>query len=195
MKKSTRTLLGTATAAALGALLILGGTGSLAFWSDSSTSATQEIQSGSLDLGTATGINLASAKIVNCASTCTTAVTYTGSPLVPGDTITGTATVPVRLVGANMRAGLTVQPTTAAISASVPADNALASAVSVTVKSIYGDNGTGIPNASRTVNLSPMDATIPVVFEVSLPSNAGNAAMGGRVSIVASYTLTQIGAA
>src|SRR5690606_34200346 len=51
MKKTTAA----AVAAAVGAALLLGGAGTLAYWSDTETSATQSISSGKLNLDAATG--------------------------------------------------------------------------------------------------------------------------------------------
>ena len=200
MKKSTRTLLGTSVAAALGALLLLGGTGSLAFWSDTETSATQQIQSGTLDLGSSSQITTASATIKQCTTptTCSAPVAYAGGFLVPGDVVTATMNVPVTLVGQNLKAQLAVSPSKAATGGStVPADVALASAMTITVKSINSPTGAATPSTVTLTSATAATRTIPVVLEIAFPwGTAGqyNDAMGGKVTFAATYTLTQIAA-
>lgn len=196
MKKSTRTLLGTSVAAALGALLLLGGTGSLAFWSDTATSATQQIQSGTLDLGTVGLGNISSATIKQCTPTCSTPVAYGGGAIVPGDVIAATINVPVTLVGQNLKAEFTVAPTKSAPSSST-ADVALNNAVSITVKSV---NNPAAASTPATITLTPSQVTggtVPVIVEVTFPWGTPgqyNDAMGGKIALGATYTLTQIAA-
>lgn len=194
MKKSTRTLLGTSLAAALGAALLLGGTGTLAFWSDTATSTTQQIQSGTLDLGSSSQITTSGATLKQCTSSgCGSAVAYAGGPLVPGDVITTTVNVPVTLVGENLEAQFTVTPSKTASAA--PADAALANALTVTVKSVNNIAATTTP-ATTTLTPTQISAgTVPVVLEIEFPWGAVgqyNTAMGGTVSFAAAYTLTQI---
>ncbi|MBG6238782.1 alternate signal-mediated exported protein [Mycetocola sp. CAN_C7] len=199
MKKPIRTLLGLSVAAVLGSILLLGGAGSLAFWSDSSTSATQQIQSGSLDLGTSSQMTFANATIKQCAPTCTSStpsVAYAGGPLVPGDVVTATVNVPVTLVGQNLKARFAVTPTKNPTVASAAADVALSNAMSITVKQINGATATS-PAALTLTPAQIANGTVPVVLEVAFPwGTAGqyNDAMGGKVSLAATYTLTQIAA-
>ena len=196
MKKSTRTLLGTSIAAALGAMLLLGGTGSLAFWSDTATSATQRIQSGTLDLGSSSQISTTGATLKQCTTptTCGPSAAYTGGPLVPGDVVTATVNVPVTLAGQNLQARFTATPSKTASSAAA-ADVALRDALTVTVKSV---NGTATASTPATITLTPSQlsgGTVPVVVEITFPwgtTGQYNNAMGGMVTFSAAYTLAQI---
>lgn len=198
MKKSTRTLLGTSVAASLGAVLLLGGTGSLAFWSDTETSATQQIQSGTLDLGSSSQITTAGATIKQCTTptSCTDPVAYAGGPLVPGDVVAATVNVPVTLAGQNLKARFTVAPTKTATGTSA-ADAALANALTVKVTTI---KTTDVSTTTPTITLASAQhssGTVPVVIEIAFPwGTAGqyNDAMGGQATFAASYTLTQIAA-
>lgn len=198
MKKSIRTLVGATVAATLGVILLLGGTGTFARWSDTSSSSAQRIQSGTLDLGTVGLSNFSAATITQCTPTCsTTSSNYTGDAIVPGDVISVTINVPVTLVGKNLKAQFSMAPSKAVPAGStLAADAALRDAVSITVKSVKGVPQT---TASAPVTLTPTmmgtDKTVPVVVEVKFPwGQPGdyNGAMGGKVALAASYTLTQI---
>ena len=196
MKKSTRTLLGTSAAAVLGAVLLLSSAGTLAFWSDTTTSATQTISSGTLDLGTIGLENISSATIKQCTTptSCTTPVAYGGGAIVPGDVIAATINVPVTLAGQNLKARFTVTPSKTAPSTAA-ADIALRDAVSITVKSVNGTAATGTPSNTTLTPSQVTGGTVPVVIEVSFPwgtTGQYNNAMGGNVSLGAVYTLTQI---
>lgn len=198
MKKSIRTLVGATVAATLGAILLLGGTGTFARWSDTASTAAQPIQSGTLDLGTVGLSNFSAATITQCTPTCsTTSSNYTGGAIVPGDVISVTINVPVTLVGTNLRAQFSMTPSKDVPAGStLAADAALRDAVSITVKSIKGVTQTTAP-VTLTPTMMGTDKTIPVVVEVKFPwGQPGdyNGAMGGKVSLAASYTLTQIAA-
>ncbi|MET0862273.1 MAG: alternate-type signal peptide domain-containing protein [Microbacterium sp.] len=198
MKKSTRTLLGSSIAAALGALLLLGGTGSLASWSDTETSQTQQIQSGTLDLGSSSQITTAGATIKQCTPDCTGAQSapYTGGPIVPGDVITATVNIPVTLTGQNLTARFDVSPTKAATGGdTVAEDVALRDALLVKVTTI---KTTDVSATTPTITLTSAEhstGTIPVVIEITFPWGTPglyNNAMGGQVTLAANYSLTQI---
>ncbi len=197
MKKSTRTLLGASVSAVLGSMLLLGGSGTLAFWSDTETSATQQIQSGTLDLGSSNEITIGSnPTIKQCTTTssCSTPQSYRGGAIVPGDVITATVSIPVTLIGENLRAGFAFTPVKA-VNGSTAADAALNAAVSMTVKSIDGKAVTAAANTVASVDLGPTaKRSVPVVVEVSFPwgtSGQYNSAMGGKIKLSATYALTQ----
>ena len=215
MKKSVRTLIGASIAAVLGSTLLLGGAGTLAFWSDTSSSAAQQIQSGQLDLGTIGATNI-DAKIVQRTDGKTNIgqpVQYNGGPIVPGDVIIATVNIPVTLVGNNMKAKFTISPTDLAVASTDPlieAKNvAMANALSMTVVRI-GDPGFPLvpvagatPGQSTTLTPASLkDAkvvngvkVIPVVVEIAFPWGTPgqyNDTMGGQVKLSANYSLTQV---
>lgn len=204
MKKSARTLIASSVAVALGALLLVGGAGSLAFWSDAETGTVQQIQSGTLDLGTVGLGNVSSATIKQCTTAgCTTPLNYGGGAIVPGDVIAATINVPVKLIGQNMKAKFSIAPKkTAGATGTVAnaADIALAAAVTVKIKKVETTEfPTAIADASQSVQLGAIgERTVPVLVEVTFPwgATAGdyNAAMGGKLSLGATYTLEQIAA-
>ncbi|MFU8946713.1 alternate-type signal peptide domain-containing protein [Mycetocola zhadangensis] len=201
MKKSARTLVGASIAAVIGSALLLGGAGTLAFWSDTASVASQQIQSGTLDLGTSSSITITAPSIKQCTPTCTAQTpssAYTGAPLVPGDVVTATMNVPVTLSGQNMKATFTVAPSKTPVSVTT-ANTALSNALSVKVVTV----GNKTPatddagNASLTLTPAALNgaATIPVVVEIAFPwgsTGQYNDTMGGQVKLAAAYTLTQV---
>lgn len=197
MKKSIRTLVGASVAATLGAVLLLGGTGTMARWSDTAVTSTEQIQSGNLDLGTVGLSNFSATTITQCTPVCSAPTAYTGGAIVPGDTLSLTVNVPVTLVGTNMKAQFSVQPSKAAPANPTAADIALRDAVSISVTSIKGVQQTTAPAVTLTPSTMGTAKTVPVVVEVKFPWGTPgqyNGAMGGRVSLAAAYTLTQIAA-
>jgi len=101
MKKTTK---GVLAASAAGALL-LGGAGSLAFWTDSQSVGGDSIASGhmSLDAANCSGWTLDTGETVADAS----------GKLVPGDVLTNDCTYTINAVGTHLRAGLTVTDSSA----------------------------------------------------------------------------------
>ena len=200
MKKSIRTLITASVAATLGATLLLGGAGTLAFWSDTSSSAAQQIQSGTLDLGSSDKISVTNPTIKQCTPTCATQTSpYAGAAIVPGDVITATVNVPVTLVGQNMKANFVITPnkTAAAVTA---ANTAMTKALSITVLKVNNtvvtpDSTTGAATVALTPSSVSSAGTVPVTVEIKFPwGNPGdyNDTMGGQVKLAASYSLTQI---
>lgn len=197
MRKSTRTVSGTALTAALGAALLLGGPSSLAFWSGGKSSATQQVQSGNLDLGSSSELTVTNATIKQCTPTCPSAAApYTGGPIVPGDVITTTVSVPVTLLGDNLQAEFSVVPAAIAASSSSVADVALRDALEISATFI---NDSPAMSPGSAILTPPVVAgnSIPVVVEVAFPwGTAGqyNDATSGHVTLSVEYTLTQIAA-
>ena len=175
MKKTTAA----AVAAAVGAVLLLGGAGTLAYWSDTETSAAQTISSGTLDLGTLAD---GSWKVTN--GTVVDAA-YTGA-IVPGDKLTKTVNVPVTLAGQNIKATLAV--TTPSVASS---DAALVSALTVAVESVGGTTG-----ASKTfTGANAATPTVPVVITVSFPFGTEDITSASElksISFTSVYKLTQV---
>lgn len=200
MKKSVRTLIGASIAAVLGSTLLLGGAGTLAFWSDTATAAPQQIQSGVLDLGSSESISMASATIKQCTPTCTTQTPsspYAGGALVPGDVVTATMNVPVTLAGQNMKANFAITPNKTAASVT-PANTALTNALTINVVKV-NNASPKVDATAASISLTPEALngakTIPVTFEITFPwGTVGqyNDTMGGQVKLAAAYSLTQI---
>jgi alternate signal-mediated exported protein len=197
MKKSVRTLIGVSLAAVIGSTLLLGGAGTLAFWSDSSAAAAQEIQSGTLDLGTSASITVSNPTIKQCAPTCSAVTAYAGGALVPGDVVSATMNVPVTLAGQNMKADFVITPSKTA-PAVTTANTALTNALSIKVVRVNNAAVTADAAGAATVSLTPASvttATVPVTLEITFPwGTVGqyNDTMGGQVRLAAAYTLTQV---
>ncbi|MBF4570074.1 alternate-type signal peptide domain-containing protein [Plantibacter sp. VKM Ac-2880] len=172
---STKKVAIAAIAGGVGVALLLGGAGTLAYWTDNAATS-QEIQTGSLALGTITD----AWSIKNGAGA---AQSFTG-PIVPGDVLTTTVSVPVDVTGQNMNAKLDVTD------AIVDGDATLEGALQVKVVSVNGIAGS---TATTT-----QDATVPVVISVTFPfgtTGQYNDAEVAKAVFSAKYTLTQVPAA
>lgn len=201
MKKITKA----AIAGTVGAALLVGGAGSLAFWTDTENGPAVQIQSGQLDIAPLTSASQTwKIQQVVAGSTSSTSVDFAPATdkIVPGDVLTTTVNVPVTLVGKNIKAKLdvAVQALTprspAGTPANIAADAALIAALNsnggIKVTKINNVAVTGLPTANLTAG-----GTIPVEIAVTFPwgdatTNSYNAAMLGLVNFQANYTLTQI---
>lgn len=186
MKKTTTVAL----TAALGATLLLGGAGTLAFWTDTKTSATQTINSGNLSLGALESGNW---KIQNVVGDKKSQLVDLNSNtrIVPGDVLTQTVQVPVTLVGENLKANLTVS------GPQLVGDNNLKNALSATVVSINGQAVNANGSTPAAVALTPTSVNngkVPVVISVTFPFGTAATAIEQMqsTSITSSYTLTQV---
>lgn len=198
MKKITKA----AIAGTVGAALLVGGAGSLAFWTDSSEGPQVEIQSGQLDLGTVASTEqswLIQQVVAGTAAQPAVAFNAASDLIVPGDVLTTTVEIPVTLVGKNLEAVLAVDVDALSVGeAPSAADTALLAALQgggVTVTTI---NGTAVGTGVSSVNLTPAsvtDGTVAVEIAVVFPwGTAGqfNDAKLGDVAFQADYTLTQV---
>lgn len=155
MKKSTKG----AIAAGAAAVLLLGGAGSLAYWSDAESADGGTITAGSLTLS---------------AVTCGTSWLEGASPvttIVPGDTVTKTCTGTLTLVGDHIGATVALDPTSVAaaetafndevdITAALTAPAAAITAPGthdVTVTITVAFDGTAATNDSQAAT-APLDA-------------------------------------
>lgn len=149
MKKSTKGAL----AASAAAVLLLGGAGSLAYWTSSSTIDPSTITAGDLQLGTA-----------SCAAWTYVGVGGTFVPatdrVVPGDSVTRVCTIPVTAVGKNLKADLTLP--TAGLTKN-PAD---ANFTATATYKVGTDPATAVSKTqiTSTDNASNVYATITVNF-------------------------------
>lgn len=207
MKKITKA----AIAGTVGAALLVGGAGSLAFWTDTESGPAVAVQSGNLDLGVVgngswTIQQSASDMPTGKAQTSSSAVTVSGSPaslsesIVPGDVLTTTVSVPVALVGKNIKAALKVTPTVTATGGPTTQAGKLAAVLNSATNPIkvVSINGT-TPAADNSVTLTPANiaaGTVSVVIAVTFPwgtaTTAVDGAALGSVQFNAAYTLTQV---
>ncbi|MGO4256986.1 alternate-type signal peptide domain-containing protein [Marmoricola sp. RAF53] len=105
MNKSTKGAL----AAAAGAVLLLGGAGSLAYWTDAATVAGGALNSGKLTLTDTTtgGCAAASWTLDGAESPAGAAFDPVTDTLVPGDVLTKSCTYTIGAVGTHLRANVT----------------------------------------------------------------------------------------
>ena len=193
-----KTVTKAAIAGVAGVTLLLGGAGTLAFWTDTQAGSVVTIATGNLDLGTpADGSDWAlqqNAADLPAGTAEADPVAYTTQLLVPGDTLTKTVQIPVVLTGENNRARLDV---TAA-----NATGALGDALSAEILSINGEAVTTPTDGVATVTLTTAevaaltDGAVEVEYRVVLDWSAPNATRnltGANASnFQAQYTLTQV---
>lgn len=174
MQKSTK---GALAAAAAGTLL-LGGAGSLAYWTSAQTVSGTTITSGHLKLGTpdcGTGWQLDG----------TPTTSYTTQRLVPGDTLTKTCTTTVSASGAHLKANFSVDT-----GAGATGSPALLNEITVTP--VYKVNnvvvsGTAVPVANGDV--VTVDLTVAWPYGATA-NNASNVAGGGLTETLDTITVT-----
>ena len=176
MKKQTKG----AVAAGGAAVLLLGGLGSLAYWSDSDHIAGDTITAGELSMGTITG---------SWKDQLNNNITTSSFRMVPGDTLTYTANVPITAYGTNLHAK--VYADTAAVTGT------LAPKVTTTIKSgATSISNSGNSNNAITVTVPststgaqpPAPVDIPVTVTIALPFGS----TVDNTSINTALDLTQI---
>lgn len=176
MKKTTAA----AVAATVGAVLLLGGAGTLAYWSDNATTSQQTISSGELVVDDSV---IGSWNVKNGALD-TTGKTFEGT-VVPGDTLTTTVNVPIKLVGQNIKGELVVAKNT---ESTFDAANAT---VAVALGGVNVDNGITAGNtADKLVFSKAFNGTVPVSITVAFPSGS-TIDMNKALKVGLNYTLTQ----
>lgn len=196
MKKLTKITL----AGGLGAALLTGGAGSLAFWSDDAAGDSGVIQAGTLDLGTVTDGAWKISHVGDGTGTATTPVAFDPAvhTIVPGDVLTFTESVPVTLDGENLAA---VFDGTIDITPTGPADaedDALAAALGgdpdlafTTMTGATGDLALGVDGALTGEGTGSVLVTTTVSFPWGTAGQY-NAAKLGSLDFAVDYTLTQV---
>ena len=169
MKKATKG----AVAAAAASTLLLGGAGTLAYWTGTSTATGEDITGGTLALSTMS----CSWTVSHSGGTATSFDPATGR-LVPGDTAVETCSSTITATGQNLVADLS------ATGGGATGD--LASALTVTPAfTVDGASATSISSADDGKTLG---ATITVEFPMG--TTADNSSNGGKAVSVADYVIT-----
>ena len=189
-----KTVTKAAIAGVAGVTLLLGGAGTLAFWTDTQAGSVVTIATGNLDLGTpADGSDWAlqqNAADLPADTAEALSVPYIAQLLVPGDTLTKMVQVPVVLTGENNRARLDI---TAA-----NAEGALDDALSAEILTINGTAVTTPADGSASVTLTTAQVaaltggTVPVTYRVAFDWTADNTTKLATTTFQAQYTLTQV---
>lgn len=173
---------GALAAAAAGALL-LGGAGSLAYWSDSQTVSGGAISSGTLSLTQETGQSCTDWTLD--AEGGPTAYTPGVTLVVPGDVISKTCDYTVNASGAHLAADLTMDAT------SITGSNALSAALDATADYTLDGNavstGQDITSADDGLELS---AAISVTFDSATSGLTAQGLSAGLDNIVVSLQQT-----
>ena len=170
MKKTTKGAL----AAGAAAVLLLGGAGTLAYWTDSATVSGGELTAGELDLSD-----------VTCASTWTEGADTDVELLVPGDTVTKECTGTITMTGDHISATVALDddsvedaeaafnlPTTAgdavSISAALTGGGTVTSSgpVSITI-TVAWPYGTVPDNDAQGVSTSELDGLVLNAVQVN----------------------------
>ncbi|MFZ4843348.1 alternate-type signal peptide domain-containing protein [Mycetocola saprophilus] len=188
MKKTTTA----AIAATLGAALLLGGAGTLAYWTDTKDAQAQTINSGSLELGQIGSANWSVQHVVGNTKTQPTQVDPSSFRIVPGDVLTTTVNVPVTLTGNDIKASLKVDQLRWEASS-------LRDKLSVSVVSIKGqtpvDGAVTLTstNGQSTVNV-PVVIAVTYKWDGETPVAANRGEISNSATLQAKYTLTQVAA-
>jgi alternate signal-mediated exported protein len=176
MKKQTKA----AVAAGAGAILLLGGAGSLAFWNDTSTAPGGVVSSGTLSLddcaggGTWTDVNHGNVVIPN----------ITTFRIVPGDTVSYNCATAVNAIGNNLTATLTAN--IGAVTAGTGSAQLLAALQPAVITATA--NGVSLPSGATGVQITPSVAGQPIVVTVTMtfnPATTGTTAQAQTVNLAA----------
>ncbi len=172
-----------AIAATVAGALLLGGAGSLAYWSDSKTVTGGSITSGTLSLTQETG-QVCSSWTLDAAGGATT---YTPGVtlVVPGDVITKTCVYTVNASGQHLAADLTMDAT------SVTGSNALASALTPSATFTLGGNAVATgQDITAADNGAVLTAQISVTFASATSGLTAQGMTAGLDNIVVSLVQT-----
>ena len=193
MKKSTKALI----AGGIGVALLVGGAGTVSFWTDQEDGGNGVISAGTLELGTPAGGGWEISHEGDSSGTATEPVAFNpgSDQIVPGDILTYTQSIPVTLEGENIKAefngNIDVTPDSDA-----DADNKLADAIT-------GDDlaATGLTGATGDLSLDGEtltgegEGTVEVTTTITFPwgtEGQYNDAKLGALDFAVDYTLTQV---
>lgn len=165
MNKTTKGALAAGTAA----VLLLGGAGSLAFWSADGTVAGTTINSGELKLGAADcgDWKIDGDSIFN----------VTTGKIVPGDTLTKTCTYAITASGDHLDADVDV---------TTPATASGALSSSVEVSGAFTVDGESVTKISSANNTKLLSSTVTVKFPYGVKNNDSQALAG----VLSDYVVT-----
>jgi alternate signal-mediated exported protein len=176
MKKSTKG----AAAAATAGVLLLGGAGTLAFWTDTITIGGDSIESGQLELVDTTGTNGSCAGAgwtLDSAETDDTEFDPDTDAIVPGDVLTKVCTFDVTAVGNHLRATLLTTQGQTASDLSPP----------VTVSSAFTIGGAA---STGTITEENDGDEIEATITVSFPYGTEDNTTQNKALSVEDYTIT-----
>lgn len=191
MKKLTKATI----AAGTGVILLIGGAGTVAYWTDEADGGTGVIQSGTLELGDVTGGEWMISHTGDGDGAATDPVAFTpgDDQVVPGDELTYTQDVPVTLAGENIAAAFAGSIDVEATSGDA-ADTALAAAIESDAD-LSVDSGSSGVTIEDDVITGPADGTVAVTTTITFPwgtEGEFNDAMLGSLDFSVDYTLTQV---
>lgn len=178
MKKSTKG----AAAAGTAAVLLLGGAGSLAYWTDSSTISGTDINSGQMSLADddCGGWKLDDGSALTA-----------DTKLVPGDSVSNVCTYTIHAVGDHLSATLSTPAAVAATGALAEAPGA-----SLPVSAAYDLEGTSLTSSSSTITSADdgkkLTATISVDFEYGTPDSSATDGTNGNATQDKAASLSDI---
>jgi alternate signal-mediated exported protein len=188
-----------AIAGAAGIILLMGGAGSLAYWSDSATAGAQgqTITAGQLKFGTPT----AGAWYLNNSTTALTSTQLSQLKIVPGDKLEFKQDVPFNAQGTNLKFQATTAAGTWAAADSSSNSTDLATAIMTTAQTTATVSGTGFTNSSGTYTITTntgqvQAGTVSISVSFTFPSTTtGSTGQTGAVKLNTStgvVTLTQV---
>jgi len=163
-----------AIAGAAGIILLMGGAGSLAYWSDSANAGagSQVVTAGQLKFGTA------AAGTWSLNGTTITAANLASARIVPGDTVSFTQTVPFTAQGNNLKFKATTVAGTWVANSSSTADSDLAAAIA----------GSAQTTATTVSGTGFNSAVVSGETIYSIPAATGGTAVNSSATITVSFT-------
>lgn len=172
MRKTTKGAL----AAGAAAILLMGGAGTLAYWTDTGTITGASITSGTLNLANPS----CGSWTLDAAGGSTTFDPATGT-IVPGDTLTRTCTFDVVAVGNHLAADLSIS------TPSYTGSNALTTDLSASAAFTVG--GSSVTSITSADNGSVLSATVTLVFNTASDNTTENlTAVLNDVTVTATQT-------
>ncbi|WP_167854341.1 alternate-type signal peptide domain-containing protein [Brevibacterium sp. S111] len=193
MKKSTKALI----AGGIGVALLVGGAGTVSFWTDEAEGGDGVISAGTLDLGSPAGGGWEISHEGDGSGTATEPVAFDPSAdqIVPGDVLSYTQSIPVTLEGENIKAefngSIDVTPSTDGT-----ADTALSEAIESEDLAATGLTGaTGDLSLDGETLAGEGDGSVEVTTTITFPwgtEGQYNDAKLGSLNFAVDYTLTQV---
>jgi alternate signal-mediated exported protein len=193
VKKSTKALI----AGGIGVALLVGGAGTVSFWTDEAEGGDGVISAGTLDLGSPAGGGWEISHEGDGSGTATEPVAFDPSAdqIVPGDVLSYTQSIPVTLEGKNIKAefngSIDVTPSTDGT-----ADTALSEAIESEDLAATGLTGaTGDLSLDGETLAGEGDGSVEVTTTITFPwgtEGQYNDTKLGSLNFAVDYTLTQV---
>lgn len=192
MKNTTKA----AVAGGVGVALLLGGAGTIAYWTDTQAGAAATVQSGNLELGTPGGPGWQLRHVGDNPEADPAWVSYeAGDRIVPGDQLRMTQSVPVELAGKAIAADFAGSVEVAATGTEATALAAALGEPTLSVESLSGATGSLALDPESNTMRGEGEGTMNVITTLDFPwgtEGQYNPAKLASLDLTVNYTLTQV---